>query len=266
MYVYSFTKYGGFDRVFRCSEVSTPKIWTRSMKAGDLVMIDEEYFLCLGEKLSFWELYLTVPTLRIASYTLVYKWFLGTNTLALLHRMVATYFTTYKAVVKHFLSDDIEKLLKRELKLVKKDKNWSKSSKVEGFTLAEKGQTMIVFPDLRTLRNMIPEDVQKIPDDIEKSCLPVRKIPGGWNIVTLLASQTQNQKDLHRWQVKLWTVSVVICTYAEIFQDFHDLQKIIWVDPHKWYYAHQQDPRYKVGDVLEKLSQLRGADMVSMGI
>ena len=125
------------------------------MKAGDLVVIDEEYFFCLGEHLSFEELYLTVPTLRVPSYTLVYKGFLGASSLALLHRMVATYFTTYKAVVKHFISEDIEKLLKRELKLSKIDKNRSKLSKVDGFTLAEKGQTMIVFPDLRTLTNAL---------------------------------------------------------------------------------------------------------------
>jgi primosomal protein N' len=78
-----------------------------------------------------------------------------------------------------------------------------------------------------------------------------------------LSSQTQNQKDIHRWQIKRGQVSVILCTYAEIFQDFADLQKIIRVDPHKWYYANQQDPRYKVGDVLAQMAQLRGAEMES---
>lgn len=78
-------------------------------------------------------------------------------------------------------------------------------------------------------------------------------------MVTLLASQTQNQKDIHRWQIKRGQVSVILCTYAEIFQDFADLQKIIRVDPHKWYYANQQDPRYKVGDVLNFLTETTGA-------
>lgn len=55
--------------------------------------------------------------------------------------------------------------------------------------------------------------------------------------------------------------SVIVCTYAEIFQDFNNLKKIIFVDPHKWYYAAQQDPRYKVGDVLAKMGELYGAEV-----
>ncbi|MBF0932468.1 MAG: hypothetical protein HXJ92_03640, partial [candidate division SR1 bacterium] len=34
---------------------------------------------------------------------------------------------------------------------------------------------------------------------------------------------------------------------------------IFFIEPQKWYYASQQDPRYKVGTVLEKMSELRGA-------
>ena len=87
-----------------------------------------------------------------------------------------------------------------------------------------------------------------------------------WNVVTLLSSKTQNQKDVHRWEIKKWTKSVIICTYAEIFQDFHDLKKIIFVDPHKRYYANQQDPRYKVGDVLDRMKVLYGAELEIMWV
>ena len=85
-------------------------------------------------------------------------------------------------------------------------------------------------------------------------------------MVILLASQTQNQKDIHRWEVKKGTKSVILCTYAEIFQDFHDLQKIIWIDPHKRYYANQQDPRYKVGEVLKKMAEIYGAELEEVGV
>jgi ribosomal protein S17 len=60
--------------------------------------------------------------------------------------------------------------------------------------------------------------------------------------------------------------SVIICTYAEIFQDFHNLKKIIFIDPHKRYYAHQQDPRYKVGDVLEEMKSLFGAELETLEV
>ena len=86
------------------------------------------------------------------------------------------------------------------------------------------------------------------------------------NAIILLASQTQNQKDVHRWEIKKGIKSVIFCTYAEIFQDFKDLKKIIFVDPHKWYYASQQDPRYKVGEVLKKLAELRGAEVEVVGV
>ena len=139
------------------------------MKAGDLVLLDGDYFLCLGKTLSFEELYLTVPTLRSPSYLLVYKSFLSPLTLSLLHWMVATYYTTYKVVVKHFVSEEIESLLKREGKMKKKGKeeggeNGTKSDKVGEFVLAEKGQTLIVFPDLWTMTNMIPQDVQNVSE------------------------------------------------------------------------------------------------------
>ena len=77
----------------------------------------------------------------------------------------------------------------------------------------------------------------------------------------MLSSNTQNQKDVHRWEIKKGLKSVIICTYAEIFQDFHNVKKIIFVDPHKWYYAAQQDPRYKVGEVLSKMEELYGAEV-----
>jgi primosomal protein N' len=60
--------------------------------------------------------------------------------------------------------------------------------------------------------------------------------------------------------------SVILCTYGEIFQDFHDLKKIIFVDPHKWYYASQQDPRYKVGDVLNEMKKIHGAELEIIGL
>jgi hypothetical protein len=60
-------------------------------------------------------------------------------------------------------------------------------------------------------------------------------------------------------------VNLIFASPSEIFQDFYDLKKIIFIDPHKWYYANQQDPRYKVGAVLEEMKNLYGAELEIVG-
>lgn len=155
--------------------------------------------------------------------------------------MVDHHYTTYKSVVRLFFTPDIEKLLERESKL----KNW----KMEKLKHEKEGQTLIVFPDLRTMTNESGKIEKWKNGKMENE------------IVTLLSSNTQNQKDVHRWEIKKWIKSVIVCTYAEIFQDFHNVKKIIFVDPHKWYYASQQDPRYKVGEVIEEMKELYGAEV-----
>ena len=208
----------------------------KKAKAGDLLIFGNQYFLALGETLAFAEQYQHLTTTQAE---LVYKEFLSPPALKLFHWMVETYYTTYKSVVRLFFADDIEKLLEREGKL----KHWKTESKFEiwnlKFKIWKEWQTLIVFPDLRTMFNTTDEAFR---EDL--------------HIAFLSATQTQNQKDVHRREIKKWIKSVIICTYAEIFQDFHDLKKIIFIDPHKRYYANQQDPRYKVGDVIEEMKKL----------
>lgn len=220
----------------------------KKMKAGDLLVFGNQYFLCIGETLAFAEQYQHLTTVQAE---LVYKDFLSLPALKLFHWMVATYYTTYKSVVRLFFADDIQKLLERESKLSKIAKNWPKLTKIVQniFSLAQEGQTLIVFPDLRTMFNTSDENFRTDPA-----------------VAFLSSAQTQNQKDLHRWEIKKWIKSVIICTYAEIFQDFHALKKIIFIDPHKWYYASQQDPRYKVGDVLDEMKNLYGAEIEVIGV
>ena len=246
MYLYSFDRFFGFDKVCLLAETTSKK----KVKAGDLLIFGNQYFLALWEKLAFAEQYQHLTTTQAE---LVYKEFLSAPALKLFHWMVETYYTTYKSVVRLFFADDIEKLLQRENKIAK---NWPKlaslATKIDQnrFSLATEGQTLIVFPDLWTMFN------QRWNDETTKRP----------NVVTLLASNTQNQKDVHRWEIKKWMKSVIICTYAEIFQDFSDLKKIIFVDPHKRYYANQQDPRYKVGEVIEEMKELYGAEVEIVGV
>ncbi|MBU0627006.1 hypothetical protein KKG31_06555 [Patescibacteria group bacterium] len=75
------------------------------------------------------------------------------------------------------------------------------------------------------------------------------------------SKQTQNQKDKHRRSIKTGNTNVIFASPSEIFQDFKDLRKIIFIDPHKWYYANQQDPRFKVGAVLEEMGKIYSAGL-----
>jgi len=281
VYLYSFDRFFGFDKVCRMTDDSAEdnrrwKKWQK-IKPGDLLIFGNQYFLALGENLAFAEQYQHLTTTQAE---LVYKEFLSAPALKLFHRMVETYYTTYKSVVRLFFADDIEKLLERENKLNKIAKNWQKLAllvtKIDQnkFNFASEWQTLIVFPDLRTMFNSVPSE--RLNDKMIKwwnlsewrndEMIKPSKEDKWWNVVTLLASDTQNQKDVHRWEIKKWMKSVILCTYAEIFQDFHDLKKIIFVDPHKRYYANQQDPRYKVGEVIEEMKKLYWVDIEIMGV
>ncbi|MCX6822554.1 MAG: hypothetical protein NTX91_00965 [candidate division SR1 bacterium] len=185
------------------------------MKSGDLLQLGSEYFLCLGKKISFEELYLKMEELKNGNMEICYKGFLSKETMALLHRMVETYYTTYKSVVKHFVTDELQKLLEREGKIKDKrgktkDESPRKSLNFNlgSFICSSQGQTLVVFPDLRTLTN----------GGLKMDDLPAGR-QGGGGLVTLLASQTEKQKDVHRWEIKKGMQSVILCTYAEIFQD-----------------------------------------------
>ncbi|MCX6825257.1 MAG: hypothetical protein NTY80_03440 [candidate division SR1 bacterium] len=253
MYLYSFDRFFGFDKVCILAETTDKK----KVKAGDLLIFGNQYFLALGDKLAFAEQYQQLTPVKAE---LVYKAFLSLPALKLFHWMVETYYTTYKSVVRLFFADSIEKLLEREGKLkqsVKSKVHKVESRKIESlgnFSLSQEGQTLIVFPDLRTMFNSGTMEGWN-DGTIENN-----------NFVTLLSSNTQNQKDVHRWEIKKGIKSVIICTYAEIFQDFHNLKKIIFVDPHKRYYASQQDPRYKVGEVIDEMKKLYDAEVEIVGV
>ncbi len=243
MYLYSFDRFYGFDKVCLLGEQAGKK----KVKPGDLLVIGNQYFLALWETISFPEQYQHLTTVQAE---LVYKEFLSAPALKLFHWMVEMYYTTYKSVVRLFVSNDLEKLLERESKIkLSKAKN-IRIPRLWNLNFAETGQTLVVFPDLRTMFNY-DRTIEQLNDGT---------IENNW-VVILSATHTEKQKDVHRWEIKKWMKSVILCTYAEIFQDFNDLKKIIFIDPHKRYYANQQDPRYKVWDVVEEMKALYGAEL-----
>jgi hypothetical protein len=117
MYLYSFNRFFGFDKVCLLDTSGKKKV-----KPGDLLIFGNQYFLALGDKIVFPEQYEHLNTVKA---DLIYKQFLTTSTLGLFHRMVESYYTTYKSVVRLFVANNIEKLLEREGKLkASKDKKF----------------------------------------------------------------------------------------------------------------------------------------------
>lgn len=206
----------------------------------DLLQTDDEYFLVLGDDVSFVEQY-TARFPENRKLTMIYPKFVSKKYVKLIHWMVNQYYSTYKNVVRYFISKDIESLLKKESnKKPKWLKNLQLDPKLFGVDeLAEKWQTLIVYPDMWTMCMMVDQSVRNES-----------------GVLFLSSLDTQAKKDKAFWQVKKWLVKYILVSHAELFQDFHDLKSIILVHPYKWYYANQQDPRYKTPEILAYLSNI----------
>lgn len=61
-------------------------------------------------------------------------------------------------------------------------------------------------------------------------------------------------------------ISSLHCTYSQLFQDWKSLKSIILVDSHQRYYKNQQDPRYDTREVVKKMAEIYGAELVMQGI
>lgn len=234
MYLYGFTTFAGIDKIMK---LDRDDLW---FSVGDLLQSDDEYFLVLGDEVSFVEQYTSrFPEWR--ELLLIYSWFFSNNYIKWIHWMVAEYYSTYRNVMKYFISHDIESLLKKELN---KKLKWLNKIQLESRLfgvdyVAEKGQNLIVYPDLWTMYMMVSRDIINNPA-----------------VLLLHWSDTQVKKDKAFWQVKHGLVKYIVVTHAELFQDFYDLKSITIVHPYKRYYANQQDPRYKTPDVLSYIADL----------
>ena len=220
-YLYWFTKYAWSDKIWKVP-------W--KLKAWDLFLFWEEYYLSLWDEISFFEQYVYEIREPEDKFKLIEKNLISKETIQFINYMVYERYCPYYNVMKYFLPQEIDKLVER--KVAKKKSNTSD------------GQTLIVFPDLRTLINSTDDEFRKKT----------------W-VDTLLSTNTQNQKDKSRWNIKMWNTKIIYATHSEIFQNYNDLKKIIIYYPHKWYYANQQDPRYKTLAVVQKMSEIYSCDL-----
>jgi primosomal protein N' len=82
--------------------------------------------------------------------------------------------------------------------------------------------------------------------------------------INLISTDTQNRKDLNWRKIKKSTGGTIIATQSEVFQPFKNLKEILFVDPHKRYYNNQQDPRYSLPTVVQKMGEIYGVKVTEI--
>ena len=241
MYLYGFDKFAGSDKIFMIDENICP------YKAGDIIADGESIFLVVGKDICFAEQYRTVYK-PYHTFTVVEKKFFSPLQLSILHHVVQTYYSTYKAVMRLFLPPmDIASLLtykKSSKKSVYIDIVFDEKQSLFVPTNTQKeGQQLILVPDLRTAHNLLHDDI-----------LSDATLRHSW------LSALQMTK-IFRW-CKQGQVATLITTFGGIFHDRKNLKRIVFIQPHKRYYQHQQDPRYKVAEVMDFIANNTGAELV----
>jgi len=243
-YLYAFDTFAGHDRVFVYEDA-----WF-SYKPGDLVMDGDRVFCVLGAEIVFHEQYSTIYR-PYQQWTLLEKWFLSAYQIALLHHMVSSYYTTYKTVMKLLLPPtEIIPLLSYKKNAKKAQHTPIVFDEASRLFLpsqeTQPGQQLILIPDLRTGKNLFVDEM------LDTSTLR-------YSGLTAL-----QMTKIFRW-TKQGHIDTLMTTFAGIFHDRKNLQRIVFIQPDKRYYQHQQDPRYKVAAVIDFIAEQTGAELLKWG-
>ena len=120
--------------------------------------------------------------------------------------------------------------------------NWVKSEDIKFFKKIKKTlnmtsflqQTLMVFPDLWTLYNF---ENNKYSSDL---------ILWGWQSKAVMKKTFE--------KISVWEARIVFATHSWVFQNWKELKEIIVLRPHMRYYKNQQQPRYRLPEVVEKMA------------
>ena len=233
MFVFSFSKFAGFDKVFLVDNKFNLKEW-------DLFSYEEDTFIYLWEKVSNLEKYNKKINFDESKITLLEKNFLSNKILKFLNLFVEENCTNYKNAISLFLSwNDILYILKQKTKQEKVyyskifTKDWYYDFEEEKY----EWQHLILVPDLRTWYNLFKD----------------------FEIYHWWSSYWKKAKLF--WQIKKGNRWNLLATHSQIFKDWKNLKLITIFMPHKWYYKNHQDPRYNVLNTIELFSNIYWSDI-----
>jgi hypothetical protein len=231
----------------------TLPVW--SGKTGDLLYLQDQYALHLWTTLA--EQFMTQKIPGVSRSEILEPSLLTIETVTRVHTFVSYRFTSYPRALQLWLWDDMIPLLARKPKSIKKkpatpdastfitlDSNFHFSMSDTSFV-----QQLVVFPDLWTMLNLVPDHIKELPH------------------VLLLHSQSTPKQCQEAFRAcKMWTVTTIITTWSQIFHDRTYLSHCLVVAPHTRYYKQQQDPRYHTVTVLQELCVRRGIVLEMTGV
>ena len=205
-------------------------------KPGDLIFINETYYLSLGTEISRQEQ------------------LFGSKTLELIHRMVYRYYTSYKSVINLFAPS-----IPHYLKHILKSKTFKKKDiqKIAHFNSIEK------LEDLNAQSNLVLNHEDKVhqalvvfPDLLSMSYRTNERD------FILTSADGEAKKANYFHDLQIGHKNILLTTSANICMDYHKLTRIICYFPETWYYKYRQDPRIRVPEVLEKMAEIRKAELI----
>lgn len=223
---------------------------------GDLIISNGVYFVTLGADISRKELYVNDTMFFPIHNPEICTALLSPDSMTLVHRMVYYYCSTYKSVLWLFLPN-ISIYLKQEQKkktMTIKSRNslaWpnavTTSSIIDPFQTIELvhhtiyTQSLVVFPDILSL-SMRFQDQQYI----------------------LWGTDNDTKIASYYYDLQHGYKNILITTSANICMDYKQLSQIICYFPDTRYYKYSQDPRIYIPEVLEKMAEIYGAEMIIM--
>ena len=245
MYVFSYNLFAGDDRVFHAPLLQAAP--------GDLLKVWEDYILVLGEHIARPEKYDRRRTASPSQIEVACASFMSEQTLTELHQFVEHRFTTYKKAVPLRMSDIEDCIKRKKSKLVKKRKIEHLHITCHGTecsraTTPSKGQQLVIFPDIWTMFNLLSG---KMVDN---------------KAVIIHSRATKKQLSDAYWKIKSWEITTVFATPSKVFRDRAELTSITLIQQHMRYYKNQQEPRYYIPSVIEKLAESTGAKVCRAGM
>ncbi len=207
----------------------------KTIRAGDLVQDAKNMYLCLGNTLSFADLYKNIPEYTFIEATIACRNILSPTTMDCIHWMVQQYFSSYKAVVSLYLTGDPVYVF---------------SKKPKKTALVDTKQICIIYPDLWSMTQSQGQHINWLPSDT----------------VILHWGMTQSQKTKIHRNIQNGTIKKLLATNRGLFFDWHNLTEIIIHDPTSRAYSSQSEPRFVLQETATHIAEANNATLTYISL
>lgn len=212
----------------------------KTVREWDIIQDSKNTYLCLWQDMSFPQLYDTLPLQEFVEGTIISRSFFSPHTMQIIHRMVDTYFSSYKAVVQLYLSSNAHTILTKEPKKKTADKHKQDISCKQHCTL---------YPDIWSMTQDLVRQTGKSIEMLQKT--PDIAIFHGW--------LTQGQKANLFRSIKQGGIKHLFATNRWLFFDWYDLASLTIYNSTSRAYSSQSEPRFVIQEVANYMSNIYNA-------